>query len=75
MDSECVREKKINTYKSMVRKRESRKVLGIPRSILEDIIKMELNELRWEGPEWKRLGQYRDKGTAVVNTVMDPRVP
>jgi hypothetical protein len=56
-------------------KRERRKVLGILRSRLEDIIKMELNEVRWEGPERIRLVQYRDNWTAVASTVMDSWVP
>jgi len=49
MDGDCVQKKKINTYKAMVRKRERRKVLGILRSRMEDVIKIELNEVRWEG--------------------------
>jgi len=57
MDGECMQGKKINTYKAMVRRHERRKLLGIPRSRLEDIIKMELNEVRWDATEWIHLVQ------------------
>jgi len=70
-----MQEKKINAYKAMVQKRERRKLIGIPRSRWEGIIKLELNKVRWEGPECIRLGQYRDNRMAEVNTVMDTRVP
>jgi hypothetical protein len=51
MDGECVYGRKTNTYKAMVRKRERRTLLGIPIGSLEDIIKMELNEVLRECPE------------------------
>lgn len=35
---------------------------------------MKFNGERREGPEWKRLGQYKDNWKADVNTVMDPGV-
>jgi hypothetical protein len=36
---------------------------------------MELREIEWEGVDWIHLAQDRDKWWAVVNTVMNVRVP
>jgi hypothetical protein len=36
----------------------------------EDIIKMDLNEIKWEGADWNHLAQDRVQWRAVSNTVM-----
>jgi len=36
---------------------------------------MDLREIVWEGVEWIHLAQDRDQWRAVVNTVMNLRVP
>jgi hypothetical protein len=36
---------------------------------------MDLREVVWEGVDWIHLAQDRDQWWAVVNTVMNPRVP
>ena len=39
------------------------------------IIKMDLKELGWRGTDWIDLAQDRDRWRALVNAVMNPRVP
>jgi hypothetical protein len=41
----------------------------------EDGIKMDLTEIGWGGVEWIHLAQDRDHWRAVVNAVMNLRVP
>jgi hypothetical protein len=36
---------------------------------------MDLREIGWNGGDWIELAQDRDKGMALVNTVMKIRVP
>jgi hypothetical protein len=64
-----------NTYKILVRKREGKKPLGRPRRTWEDNIRMDLREIGLEGVDWIHLAQDRDQWRAVVNTVMNIRVP
>jgi hypothetical protein len=40
-----------------------------------DDIKIDLREIEWEGVDWVDLAQDRDQWRAVVNTVMNLRVP
>jgi hypothetical protein len=40
-----------------------------------DNIKMDLREIGWGGMDWIDLAQGRDKWRALVNTVMNLRVP
>jgi hypothetical protein len=40
-----------------------------------DNIKMDLREIGWGGRDWIKLVQDRDKWRALVNTVMNLRVP
>jgi hypothetical protein len=41
----------------------------------EDASIMDLREIGWEGVDWIHLAQDRDQGRALVNTVLDLRVP
>jgi hypothetical protein len=66
---------KRNAYRILVRKTEGKRPLGKPRRRWEDNIKMGLREIRWGGMDWIDLAQDRDQWRAVVNTVMDLRVP
>ena len=42
---------------------------------LEDNIKMDLQEVGWAGMDWIDLAQDTDRWQALVNGVMNPRVP
>jgi hypothetical protein len=53
---------------------EGRRPLGRPRHRWEDNIKMALQEMGW-GMNWMELAQGRDRWRAVVNAVMNLRVP
>jgi hypothetical protein len=41
----------------------------------EGNIKMDLNEIGWDGIDWIPIAQNWDKWRALVNTVMNLRVP
>jgi hypothetical protein len=49
--------------------------LGIPRRRWADNIKMDLREVGLGGMDWIDLAQDRDQGRAILNTVMNLRVP
>jgi hypothetical protein len=40
-----------------------------------DCMKMDLREIGWDGVDWVDLAQDRDHWRALVNTVMNLRVP
>jgi hypothetical protein len=40
-----------------------------------DNIKMDLRDILWDDIDWIDLAQDRDQWRALVNTVMNPRVP
>jgi hypothetical protein len=46
-----------------------------PRCRWVDNIKMDLSEIGWGGVDWVGLAQERDKWRALVNVVMNLRVP
>jgi hypothetical protein len=54
---------------------DGKRPLGIPRRRWVDDIKMGLREIRWDGMDWNELAQGRDQWRALVNTVMNLRVP
>jgi hypothetical protein len=58
-----------------VGKQEGKRPLGRPRHRWEDNIKMDLREIRWGGMDWIDLALERDHWRALVNTVMNLRVP
>jgi hypothetical protein len=64
-----------NAYYSFVGKSEGKRPLGRPRSRCKDNIRMNLREMGWEGLHCMHLAQDRDQWRAVVNTVMNLRVP
>jgi hypothetical protein len=46
-----------------------------PRRRWEDNIKMDFQQVGWGGMDWIALAQAKDWWRAVVNTVMNLRVP
>ena len=58
----------------LVGKPEGKRPLGRPRRRWEDNIKMDLQEVG-AGRDWMELAQDRDRWRALVNTVMNFRVP
>jgi hypothetical protein len=49
--------------------------LGRPTHRWEKNIKMKLQEVRWASVNWVHLSQGRDRWRAVVNVVMNFRIP
>jgi hypothetical protein len=49
--------------------------LGKPRRRWVKNIKMDLREIGWDGMDWIDLAQDKDQWRALVNAVMDLRVP
>jgi hypothetical protein len=62
-------------YRFLGRKPEGKKPLGRPRHRWEDNIKIDLQEVGCRGMDWIDLAQDRDRRRAVVNAVMNFRVP
>jgi len=59
----------------LVRKPEGKKQLGRPRRRWEDNIKMDLQEVRGVCWDWMELVHDKNRWRALVNTVMNFRVP
>jgi hypothetical protein len=56
-------------------KPESKRPLERPRHRWVNNIKMDLREIGWDGMDWIDLTQDRAKWRALVNTVMNLRIP
>jgi hypothetical protein len=65
----------VNACRLLVGKPEGKKPLGRPRRRWVDTIKMDLGEIGWGGVDWIGLARDRDKWRALVNSVMNLRVP
>jgi hypothetical protein len=71
---------KRNAYRILVGKPEGKRPLGRPKRRWVDNIKMDLREMGWDGVDWIGLdwidkAQDRDQWRALVNTVLNLRVP
>jgi hypothetical protein len=62
-------------YSVVVGRPEGRRPLGRPRRRWEDNIKMDLQEVGWGSVDWINMAQDRDRWRALVNAVMNLRVP
>jgi len=59
----------------LVGKPGGKRPLGRPRRRWEDNIKNDFQEVRCGGMDWIELAQDRERWQALVNTVMNLRVP
>jgi hypothetical protein len=66
---------KSNAYRILVGKPEGNRPLGRPRRRCFDSIKMGFRERGLYGMDWIDVAQIRDQWRALVNTVMNFRVP
>jgi hypothetical protein len=61
--------------KILVGRPEGTRLLRRPRRRWEDNIKIDLQDVEWVGMDWIELAQVRDRWRALVNAVMNLRVP
>jgi hypothetical protein len=66
---------KRNAYRLLVRKPEGKQPLGRPRSRWVDNIRMDLGEVGWGDVDRIGLATDRNRWRAVVNSVLNLRVP
>jgi hypothetical protein len=64
-----------NVCSILVGKPEEKRPLGRPRRRWVDNIEIDLREIEWGGMGWIHLPQDRDQWRALLNTVMNLRVP
>jgi hypothetical protein len=62
-------------YRVLVGKHEEKKPLGRPSRRWEDNIEMDLQDVECGGMYWMELAQDRDRWRALVNVLMNLRVP
>jgi hypothetical protein len=68
-------DEKKNAYSLLVRKPEGKRPLGKPRRSWVDNIRMDLGEVGWGDVDWIDLAKDRNRWTALVNSVLNLRVP
>jgi hypothetical protein len=68
------RKMRLTAHRILVGKPEGKRPLARPRYRWKDI-KMYINEIRWRDMDWIPLAQDRDQWRALVNTVVNLRVP
>jgi hypothetical protein len=74
-EGHVARVEKRNIYRLLVGKPEGKRTLGRPRRRLIDNIKMDLSVIGLGIVDWIRLAQDRYRWRALVNSVMNLRVP
>jgi hypothetical protein len=66
---------KRNAYRLLVEKPEGRRSLERPRRLWLNNIRMDLVEVGWGDVDWIGLAKDRDRWRALVNSVLNLRVP
>jgi hypothetical protein len=66
---------KRNACRILLRKPEENRPLGRPRRRWVDNINMDIREIEWGGLNWIDLVQGSDQWRALVNTVVNLRIP
>jgi hypothetical protein len=66
---------KSNACSILVEKPEGKRPLVIPRLTWVDNIKIDLREIVWGSMDWIDMAKDRDQWRALVNRVMNLRVP
>jgi hypothetical protein len=66
---------KKNLYRLLVGKPEGKRSLGRPRRRWVDNIRMDLGEVGCDNVDWTGLAQDRNRWRALVNSVLNLRVP
>jgi hypothetical protein len=66
---------KKNAYRLLVGKPVGKRLLERPRRRWVDNIRMDLGEVGWGGVDWIGLAQDRNRWRALVNSVLNLRVP
>jgi hypothetical protein len=66
---------KTNAYRLLVGKPEGKRPLGRPRRRWVDNIRMDLGEVECGDVDWIGLAQDRNRWRALVNSVLNLRVP
>jgi hypothetical protein len=65
----------LTTYRLLVGKADGKRPLGRPRYRWVDNIRVDLLALRWGDLDWMGLAQDRNRWRALVNWVLNVRVP
>jgi hypothetical protein len=66
---------KRNAYRILVGKPEGKRPLGRRRRSWVDNIKLDLRETGWDDVDWIDMVQDRDQWRALMNTILNLRVP
>jgi predicted small integral membrane protein len=64
-----------NAYRLLVGKPGGKRPLGRPRRRWVDNIRIDLGEVAWGNVDWIGLAQDRNRWRALVNSVLNLRVP
>jgi hypothetical protein len=66
---------KRNAYRILVGQLQGKRPLGRRRRSWVDNIKVDLRQIGWGGMDWIDMAQDRDQWRALLNTVINLRVP
>jgi hypothetical protein len=66
---------KRKAYRLLMGKSEGKRPLGRSRRRWVDNIRMDLREIGWGNVDWIGLAQYMNRWRALVNSLMNLRVP